>query len=557
MNGPDQQIREDIDRTIIRTMSRYGPCSVQQGLFAETDHRATMSLPSQSRSESAVAINPRNESNVVGASKKFIEPAVYHFGLGPVYTRDAGVTWHESSLPMESGWDGMSDPTVAFDDFGHAFLVGGPLSFSADLIGLGMAVYRSSDGGQSWEPPYRLTTDTTDDKQWVLCDNSPSSPYRGNVYVSWGANSPLRFARSTDHGVTWQGKGSDPPGTTLVSLAYAPDISISSDGTLHLFWHRPGSDTIQYLRSTDGGSTFEPLRSVVSGVVSLSGHLPVTGTWPHFDGGRFRVITLVTSCAGHGGALVVAWADMREGRSRIYFRRSNDAGVTWEGAESGQSLLPQVGYGDTHCFHPQIVSTTATGVIGCAFYAFGQWQGPRELIHVQLAASWDDGATFSQFVTVTDQPWDPLVNAPWSHGDPNVHFIGEYFGLDAGDEDFTLLWTDTRTGVQELWSDVVRTKRVRCPPTPELAGQVLFGVVEDGGGLFLIGHKLHRVPPRSPLLRLLDDLSARDDLGTSSVDVIADAVAQLGRGIRRQEREQGSSRATDVETVRYPGQGMT
>ena len=37
---------------------------------------------------------------------------------------------------------------------------------------------------------------------------------------------------------------------------------------------------------------------------------------------------------------------------------------------SGQPLLPNVAYGDFHCFHPQIVGTTATGIVGCSFYVF-------------------------------------------------------------------------------------------------------------------------------------------------------------------------------------------
>jgi hypothetical protein len=117
-----------------------------------------------------------------------------------------------------------------------------------------------------------------------------------------------------------------------------------------------------------------------------------------------------------------------------------------------------------HCFHPQIIATES-GVIGCAFYTFGN-EFQRYVIRVQLAGSWDYGATFSSFITVTEQPWDPLVNAPAVHGNPNVHFIGEYFGLDAGVGHFALLWTDTRTGVQELFSDVVRTKRIIFKPPP-------------------------------------------------------------------------------------------
>ena len=125
------------------------------------------------------------------------------------------------------------------------------------------------------------------------------------------------------------------------------------------------------------------MKEVVTGVVSLRGHLPITNNWPHFDAGKFRVITLVTSCAAPGGAVIVAWADLREGRSRIYFRRSNDKGLTWEGPVAGRPLLPNVNYGNFECFHPQIVCTNGTGVVGCSFYVFGKWQGDWYRINVQ------------------------------------------------------------------------------------------------------------------------------------------------------------------------------
>ena len=499
-------------RHLTALTNRYGLCSVQTGLFPTGNKRATTSTPMQSRSESAIAINPKNGNNMIGVSKKFIDPAIYKFIIGVTYTFDAGSTWHESQLPLKQGWDVMTDPAVAFDNFGNAFIVGEPIRFNADkvgtsgdLTGLGMAVYKSTDGGVTWGQPTQLTTDTSDDKQWVVCDNDPSSPYYGNVYVAWAASSPLRFARSTDHGATWKGKGSDQPGSSLVSLAFAPELSVSSDGTLHILWHNDGSSTIQYLRSTDGGNTFSSVSTVVSGVFSLRGHLPQTGGWPHFDYGKFRVITLVTDCTTSSDVLIVAWADMRDGRSRIYYRRSLDNGLTWEGPASGSILLPNVTYGDMHCFHPQVIAT-GTGVIGCAFYVFGQ-EFNRWVIRVQLAASWDDGETFSQFITVTEQSWDPLVNAPFVHGDPNVHFIGEYFGLDAGDEEFALLWTDTRTGVQELFSDVVQTKRIKCPRLPLLVAEILVGVINDAGGFIIVGGKIKPIPPHSPFVRVLAALA--------------------------------------------------
>jgi hypothetical protein len=507
-----------LDVRALHVLNRFSLCNVQPGLFRTANKRATVSNPSQSRSESVIAINPRDSRNMVGASKKFIDPSKYLFKLGPIYTFDGGNTWQESELPMKPGWDGMTDPAAAFDDFGNTFLIGEPLKFnpdkvgtSDDLTGLGMVAYRSKDGGVTWEQPVQLTIDTRDDKQWVVCDNNSSSPHYGNVYVAWSASSPLRFARSIDHGATWKGKGTDPPGTSLVSYAFSPELSVSPDGTLHILWHLDGGSEITYLRSTDGGETFEPVRTVVTGVSSLRGHLPQTDVWPHFDYGKFRVITLVTDCAGANGVLLVAWADMREGRSRIYYRRSLDSGLTWEGPASGAPLLPNVTYGDLHCFHPQIIAT-GTGVIGCAFYVFGR-EFNRDLIRVQLAGSWDDGATFPYFITVTEQSWDPLVNAPAVHGNPNVHFIGEYFGLDAGDENFALLWTDTRTGVQELFYDVVHTKQVKCPHIPELVAQILVGVINDAGGWVIVGGKLVRVPPRSPLLRVMESLLTFESAG--------------------------------------------
>ncbi len=113
---------------------------------------------------------------------------------------------------------------------------------------------------------------------------------------------------------------------------------------------------------------------------------------------------------------------------------------------------------DQQDFHPQLISTPS-GEIGCAFYEFGPkgrsgippvWE--NSLIDVIMAISLDNGQTFSPRLTVTEYPWDPAVGAPLSHGDPDVTFIGEYFGLDASNLGFFPLWTDTRTGMQEIFT---------------------------------------------------------------------------------------------------------
>ena len=98
MPGDDGGIGNAIDRLDAELdlgdlyMNRFGLDTVQTGLFPGQDRKATSSSALESRSESVIAINPLNELNMVGASKKFIDPAKYHFKLGPIYTFDSGVT---------------------------------------------------------------------------------------------------------------------------------------------------------------------------------------------------------------------------------------------------------------------------------------------------------------------------------------------------------------------------------------------------------------------------------------------------------------------------------
>jgi len=129
-------------------------------------------------------------------------------------------------------------------------------------------------------------------------------------------------------------------------------------------------------------------------------------------------------------------------------------GVTVASAFAYPAVREDVAFGVAHCCFPQ-VAATKSGAIGCALYTYGPENG-QQLIKVQLAISFDDAATFSELITVSDRSWDPLVNAPHSYGMPHVHFIGDYFGIDAGQDDFVVLWTDTRTGVQELFFDRIR-----------------------------------------------------------------------------------------------------
>lgn len=413
--------------------------------------------PRNDRSESSLAANPTNPYNMVGSSKKFLDPAIYAFTLAAYYTFNGGGSWNEApTLQLLSNWAGISDPAVACDNMGNAYLVALPFSpgSATDFAGppIGIAVYKSSDGGQSWSPPNLIHDSVGDDKQWAVADNSPASPFQGNVYAVWDNGSQLAFARTRDHGASWAGVGTQPVGFPLANDSFAPDTSVAADGTIFIVWVAGGS-TIKFVKSIDGGDSFSAPAIAVSGITPVPGQLP---------GGKFRVFTLPAGCTGTGGTVVFTWADFREGVSRIYYCFSNDSGVTWQGGPSGQPLLAgwlASGIGQ-HDFHPQL-ATTPDGRIACAFYEFGpKWGwwwwpwppwGQSLLIDVVISVSEDNGATFSSRQTVTNRPWDPTIDAPFAHGSPNITFIGDYFGLAASSLGFFPFWTDTRTGMQEIF----------------------------------------------------------------------------------------------------------
>jgi hypothetical protein len=427
------------------------------------NHRATCdSSPNNARSESALAINPLDPYNIVGSAKRFSNPAIYGFTLAAHASFDGGQSWTEAPpLALLAGWAGSSDPAVAWDNAGNAYLLALPFGpgTATDFTGntVGIAVYKSTDGGRSWGLPNLIHSSGGDDKQWITGDTSPTSPHYGNVYAAWDDGATLRFARTTDHGASWIGTGASAAGSALASDSFSPEISVAPNGAVYIVWLNGQSGSqIKYVKSTDGGNSFSAPQVAATGITSLRGHLPETAGWPHFPNATFRVLTLATGCTGTGNNVVFAWADFREGISRIYYRRSGNGGTTWQGPTSGQPLLTGAvasapGMQD---FHPQLIATP-DGEIGCAFYEFGPTGGgefPPNLINVILAVSTNSGTSFPNRVTVTEHAWDPTIDAPFVHGNPAVTFIGEYFGLDASRLGFFLLWTDTRTGVQELFS---------------------------------------------------------------------------------------------------------
>jgi hypothetical protein len=298
-------------------------------------------------------------------------------------------------------------------------------------------------------------------------------------------------------------------------------MCVSGDGTIHIAWYVPGTSYILYVKSHDGGDSFSnPPIIIVDGITEISSAFPpaMDAGFSVFPGGTFRVMTLVAIAPLGDRGCVVAWADCRGEFSRIFYR-AQDASGNWAGDIGGRPILANLGVADSvpmQHFHPQL-AVNNSGIVACAYYEFGRKAPDNEYrIDVKLASSSIFPSTlpvdFFYLSTVTDKAWDPAIDAPWSHGNSAVTFIGEYFGLDASGADFCVLWTDTRTGKQELWFDRVSTFRPPVPKTrlvpPAIVGDILYGVVGDGGGVVLVNGYPLPVPPMGPVREILPFLAA-------------------------------------------------
>lgn len=417
--------------------------------------------PNNARSESAIVINPNNPQQMVAASKRFNNIQTYDFTLATVYSTDGGNTWHDSAaFALPAGATVMTDPTLAWDDAGNVYSLGlagnNPPTFNT----IGMVNYKSIDGGQTWSAPNLIHTSAGDDKQWMAGDTNPASPFHGHVYAVWDDGSTMRFARTLDGGATWIGTGaSTVSATSLTNDSFSPEINVASNGDIYIVWL--AGNSVKMLKSTDGGNSFIPTAFPATGITLLESGLPSVHGWHVFSGANFRVVTTPTACV-LWQTVVVAWDDFREGTSRVYYNFSTNGGTSWNAGPSGQPLLTGSIPANMQHFFPQMIADP-NGVIGCSFYELGP-KPTNLLIDVMMAQSFDGGASFNAY-TVTDQPWNPTVDAPWAHHgdgtaiDASVTFIGDYFGIDASPRGFYPLWTDTRTGIQELFTAIVPEKK--------------------------------------------------------------------------------------------------
>jgi hypothetical protein len=265
-------------------------------------------------------------NTIVSAFHVARRPGTIGWGSGDVgfsTSTNAGLTWKSGLLPgltvnYKSGTYGAAaDPSVAYDAKHGQWLIStlplAGLNSGSGLIG-DVAVSRSTDG-LTWGSPIVIDKTHLDDKNWTVCDNTPTSPFYGNCYTEWDqafGTGDVLMSVSSDGGLTWS--------AGLPSSDHAGGLGgepvVQPNGTIIVPFEGGGIDVFS---STNGG-------------VSWGKSQQIATIQSHFVAGGLRNPNLPSASIDGAGNVFVIWSDCRF-RSKcaendIVFSSSSN-GTTW------------------------------------------------------------------------------------------------------------------------------------------------------------------------------------------------------------------------------------
>jgi hypothetical protein len=218
--------------------------------------------------------------------------------IGFATSTNGGASWVKGSLPGLTPNQGggsfpaASDPSVAFDARDNTWLIS---SLGVNPNGNNAVLTSRSTDGITWSAPITVATGALD-KNWIVCDNTPSSPFYGRCYTQFDittAGNAIRLSTSTNGGLSWGPSIGNSSGAS--GLGGQPVVR--PNGTV-IVPHLSGSQ-IRSFRSVDGGASW---RATV--VVANVSH--------HTTAGNLRVNTALPSAEiDSAGTAYVAWPDCR------------------------------------------------------------------------------------------------------------------------------------------------------------------------------------------------------------------------------------------------------
>jgi hypothetical protein len=248
--------------------------------------------------------------------------------IGFARSGDGGATWGTPGflpgMTFSSGaaspFERVSDASVAYDAAHSTWLISSiPLLPSTSVPTV--FVNRSTDDGRTWSTPVQMpppASHTVDlDKNWTVCDNGASSPFRGHCYTeldNFGDGDRELMSTSTDGGASW----SVPIQTAGHDKGIGGQPLVQPDGTVVVPFESLDGKISAFV-SKDGGASWTKA-------------VKIAAARAHAVAGGLRTSPLPTAEIAGDGTVYVAWQDCRFrahcSANDIVFSKSSD-GVSW------------------------------------------------------------------------------------------------------------------------------------------------------------------------------------------------------------------------------------
>ena len=275
--------------------------------------------------DTAVAIDSSGTLHVVWAD--------YTPGNFDIYYRkseDTGATWSPTRrITWTSG--ASLEPAIAIDSSSVIHVVwydGTPGLGQSDIY------YKSSENsGATWSPARRITwTPALSYNPAIATDPS------GAIHIVWydylAGNREIYYKASPDGGISWSAARRL---TWTAGDSYSPVVATDSIDGIHVVWedNTPGNREIYYKKSSDGGTTWDPVQRI---------------TWT--SGESYDPAMAVDS----SDAIHIVLADFTSDGYEIYYKKSDDAGISWSAAQritwtSGGSYSPAIALDSGNSLH--------------------------------------------------------------------------------------------------------------------------------------------------------------------------------------------------------------
>jgi hypothetical protein len=280
--------------------------------------------------------------------------------IGWATSQNGGISWTNGYLPGLTQWEGggpnsaASDAAVAYNaKYGMWLICTLPIG-NFDTV----AVSRSTDGIH-WGSPIYVLQNQDADKNWITCDNTPSSPYYGNCYVEWDnpdVGDLLYMSTSTDGGATW----GTPKTTAGTDYGIGGNPVVQNNGNVVV----PFADFnggMSAFTSNNGGQSWTAASSIASAP-------------SHGEAGDLRSAGLPSAAIDGAGTVYLSWSDCSFenncSANDIVYSSSTD-GVHW--SSKVRIPLDPIGSGVDHFINGMGIDIRTSGSsahMGMTYYYY-------------------------------------------------------------------------------------------------------------------------------------------------------------------------------------------